>query len=229
MGRSEKSPTRSYRFVHHARYLDAWFEALGLTRDIILVVHDWGSALGFHRAFRYPKQIKAIAYMEAIALPRRWEDFGEAADIFRALRSPRGEQMVLEQNLFVEMVLPRGVLRKLSEAEMAAYRAPYLERDARLPTLTWPLQIPIEGEPADVTAIVEQYGAGLAESTIPKLLILGDPGAIITGRTRDFCRTWRNQRELTVAGRHFLQEDEPDQIGIALAEFVQSVRRAASG
>lgn len=229
MGRSGKSPTHSYRFVHHARYLDAWFEALGLTRDIILVLHDWGSALGFHPAFRYPKQIKAIAYMEAIALPRRWEDFGEAADIFRALRSPRGEQMVLEQNLFVEMVLPRGVLRKLSEAEMAAYQAPYLERDARLPTLTWPRQIPIEGEPADVTAIVEQYGAWLAESTMPKLLILGDPGAIITGRTRDFCRAWRNQRELTVAGRHFLQEDEPDQIGIALAEFVQSVSRAASG
>lgn len=223
MGRSGRSPTRSYRFADHVRYLDAWFEALGLTRDIILVVHDWGSALGFHRACRYPSQIKAVAYMEAIALPRRWEDFGTAGEVFRALRSPQGEHMVLEQNAFVETVLPRGVIRKLSDAEMAAYRAPFRERDARLPTLAWPREIPIEGEPADVTAIVEANGIWLAQSDIPKLLILGDPGAIITGRTRDFCRTWRNQREVTVRGRHFLQEDSPDQIGTALSEFVQSV------
>ena len=226
MGRSGKSPARSYRFVDHSRYLDAWFETLGLTRDVILVVHDWGSALGFHRAFRYPDQIKAIAYMEAIALPRRWDDFGEGAGVFRALRSPAGEEMVLEQNLFVERVLPTGVLRKLSEAEMAAYRAPYFQPESRLPTLVWPREIPIEGEPADVTAIVESYAAWLAESTIPKLLILGEPGAIITGRAREFCRTWRNQHEVTVAGRHFLQEDAPDQIGFALAEFVRSARGA---
>ena len=142
MGRSGKSPARSYRFVDHSRYLDAWFETLGLTRDVILVVHDWGSALGFHRAFRYPGQIKAIAYMEAIASPRRWDDFGEGAGVFRALRSPAGEEMVLEQNLFVERVLPTGVLRKLSEAEMAAYRAPYFQRESRLPTLAWAREIP---------------------------------------------------------------------------------------
>lgn len=224
MGRSGKSPTRSYRFVDHARYLDAWFEALGLTKNVTLVVHDWGSALGFHRAFRYPDQIKAIAYLEAIALPRRWEDFGEGGGIFRALRSPKGEHIVLDENVFVETVLPRGVIRKLSDEEMAAYRAPFLEREARLPTLTWPRQIPIEGEPADVTAIVKNYGTWLSQSAIPKLLILGDPGAIITGRTRDFCRTWPNQREVVVQGRHFLQEDSPDQIGRALAEFVKSVK-----
>ncbi len=229
MGRSGKSPAQSYRFVDHARYLDAWFDALGLTRNVTLVVHDWGSALGFHRAFRHPDQIKAIAYMEAIASPRRWEDFGEAGGIFRALRSPQGEHMVLDENFFVEMVLPRGVIRTLSDEEMAAYRAPYRERDARLPTLTWPRQIPIEGDPADVTAIVESYGAWLSQSALPKLLILGDPGAIITGRTRDFCRTWRNQREVTVRGRHFLQEDSPVQIGLALAEFVRSLGRAARG
>lgn len=222
MGRSGKSPTRSYRFVDHARYLDAWFEALGLTKNVTLVVHDWGSALGFHRAFRYPDQIKAIAYLEAIALPRRWEDFGEGGGIFRALRSPQGERLVLDENVFVETVLPRGVIRKLDDEEMAVYRAPFLERDARLPTLAWPRQIPIEGDPADVTAIVKNYGAWLAQSAIPKLLILGDPGAIITGRTRDFCRTWPNQREIIVRGRHFLQEDSPDQIGTALAEFVRS-------
>jgi len=216
MGRSGKSPARSYRFVDHSRYLDAWFEKLGLTRDVILVVHAWGSALGFHRAFRYPGQIKAIAYMEAIASPRRWDDFGEGAGVFRALRSPAGEEMVLEQNLFVERVLPSGVLRKLSEAEMAAYRAPYFQRESRLPTLAWAREIPIEGAPAEVAAIVE--------NTIPKLLILGEPGAIISGRTREFCRTWRNQHEVTVAGRHFLQEDAPDQIGIALTEFVRWAR-----
>src|SRR5215467_885932 len=223
MGRSGKSPTQSYRFLDQARYLDAWFEAMGLTQNVTLVVHDWGSALGFHRAFRYPHQIKAIAYMEAIALPRRWDDFGEAAAIFRALRSPLGERMIFDENFFVETVLPRGMIRKLSEEEMAAYRAPYREPAARLPTLIWPRQIPIEGEPADVTAVVESYGPWLAQSQIPKLLILGDPGAIITGRTRDFCRTWQNQTEVIVKGRHFLQEDSPDQIGVALRGFVASV------
>jgi len=229
MGRSGQSPARSYRFVDHARYLDAWFDALGLTKNVTLVVHDWGSALGFRRAARFPQQIKAIAYLEAIALPRRWEDFGEAARIFRALRSDQGERMIFDENFFVETVLRRSVIRSLSEEEMAVYRAPYLEREARLPTLVWPRQIPIEGEPADVTAIVEAYGARLSRSTIPKLLILGDPGAIVTGRTRDFCRTWANQREVTVKGRHFLQEDSPHEIGIALAEFVKSIRNSTAG
>lgn len=224
MGRSGKSPTQAYRFVDHARYLDAWFDTLGLTKNVTLVVHDWGSALGFHRAFRYPTHIKAIAYMEAIALPRRWKDFGEAEGIFRALRSEKGEQMTLDQNFFVETILPRSVLRKLSDEEMAAYRAPFLEREARLPTLVWPRQIPIEGEPADVTAIVESSGKWLSQSTLPKLLILGEPGVIMTGRTREFCQTWPNQREVTVRGRHFLQEDSPHQIGTALVEFVTSLR-----
>jgi len=224
MGRSGKSPAQAYRFVDHARYLDAWFETLGLTKNVTLVVHDWGSALGFHRAARYPEQIKAIAYMEAIALPRRWQDFGEAAGIFQALRSEKGEQMILDQNFFVETILPRSVLRKLSDEEMGAYRAPFLEREARLPTLIWPRQIPIEGEPADVTAIVESSGAFLSHSAIPKLLVIGEPGVIMTGRTREFCRTWPNQREVTVRGRHFLQEDSPDEIGTALAEFVTSLR-----
>jgi haloalkane dehalogenase len=224
MGQSGKSPTQAYRFVDHARYLDEWFDTLGLTSNVTLVVHDWGSALGFHRASRYPGQIKAIAYMEAIALPQRWEDFGETGGMFRALRSEKGEHMILDENFFVETILPRSVLRKLSVEEMAAYRAPFLERDARLPTLVWPRQIPIEGEPADVTAIVASYGKLLSQSPIAKLLIVGEPGAIMTGRTLEFCRTWPNQREVTVKGRHFLQEDSPDQIGEALAGFVTSVR-----
>jgi haloalkane dehalogenase len=154
MGQSGASPAGAYRFVDHARYLDAWFEALDLTRNVTLVAHDWGSALGFHRAYRFRGHIKGIAYMEAIVHEMRWSDFGEAAGLFQALRSPAGEAMVLDQNAFVEMVLPRGVIRTLSELEMAAYRAPYAEREARRPTLIWPREIPIEGEPADVTAHV---------------------------------------------------------------------------
>jgi haloalkane dehalogenase len=235
MGQSGKSPTSAYRFVDHVRYLDAWFEALNLTSNVTLVIHDWGSALGFHRATRYPEQIKAIAYLEAIAMPLRWEDFGEAGGILRGLRSEKGEQMILDENFvnfslslpfqpFVETILPRSIFRKLSDQEMAAYRAPFLAREARLPTLVWPRQFPIEGEPADVTAIVEGYGKAMSQSALPKLLIVGEPGAIIKGRTLEFCRTWPNQTEVTVKGLHFLQEDSPDEIGRALQEFVKSVR-----
>jgi haloalkane dehalogenase len=226
MGLSGRSPTYSYRFVDHARYLDAWFDAMGL-RNAILVVHDWGSVLGFYRASRYPQQFAAVAYMEAIVQPLRWQDFGEAGAIFRALRSNEGEHLVLDQNAFVEAVLPRAVIRTLSDEEMASYRAPYREREARLPTLVWPRQIPIDGEPADVAAIVMHNGKWLSESLLPKLFVAGDPGAIIaaTGPSRAFCRAWPNQQEVTVKGRHFLQEDSPDEIGMALRDFVTSVRR----
>ena len=226
MGRSGKSPMADYRFVDHARYLDAWFDVLDLKENVILVLHDWGSALGFYRAHRFPKQVQAIAYMEAIVMPRRWADLDEArARIFQSLRSEEGEYLVLDENFFVEHVLPRGVLRKLSDEEMSCYRAPYSTREARLPTLMWPRELPIGGAPADVTAIVERYGTWLSRTPIPKLLIVGDPGVIVTGRSLEFCRTWPNQQELTVKGSHFLQEDSPDEIGAALREFVKSVRR----
>lgn len=220
MGQSGKSPAQAYRFVDHARYLDCWFDALNLTNKVTLVVHDWGSALGFYRAMRFPEQIRSIAYMEAIALPRTWGDFGEAGALFRALRSDTGEQMVLDHNFFVESILPRSILRELSDEEMAAYRAPFLARDSRLPTLVWPREIPIEGQPADVTAIVEQYGAWMSTSPIPKLLIVGNPGAIVRGRTLEFCRSWPNQIEVNVNGMHFLQEDSPHEIGKALRSFI---------
>ncbi|MBZ5491572.1 MAG: haloalkane dehalogenase [Acidobacteriia bacterium] len=223
MGKSGKSPGKAYRFLDHAHYLDAWFEALNVTSNVTLVMHDWGSAVGFHRTARYPDQIKAIAYMEAIAMPRDWDDFREAAPLFRALRSEKGEQMVLDGNFFVETILPRGMFRKLTDEEMAAYRAPFREREDRLPTLVWPRQIPIQGEPADVHAIVESYGKAMSQSQIPKLFIAGDPGAIVRGRTLEFCRTWPNQREVTVKGVHFLQEDSPQEIGTALREFLQTL------
>ena len=228
MGRSGRSPTYSYRFVDHARYLDAWFDALGLT-NVILVVHDWGSALGFHRAHRHPEQIAGVAYMEAIVQPLAWKGFGEAGGIFRAFRSPEGERLILDENAFVERVLPSSIIRKLADEEMAAYRAPFASREARLPTLVWPRQIPIDGEPADVTALVEAYGAWLSQTPLPKLFIAGDPGAILSvgGSGRAACEGWPNQRQITVKGRHFLQEDSPHEIGRALRDFVISVRGGA--
>jgi haloalkane dehalogenase len=226
MGQSGKSPTQAYRFVDHARYLDAWFDALHLNRNIVLVLHDWGSALGFYRAFRHRDQVQAIVYMEAIVQPRRWEDFPNGRDaMFRALRSGQGEHMVLDENFFIEVVLPKSIIRKLSDEEMAVYRAPFRDRQARLPTLVWPRELPIEDVPADVAKVVENYGEWLAGSDIPKLFINGDPGAQIVGRIRDFCRGWPNQREVTVPGIHFIQEDSPDQIGAAIGEFVGSLRR----
>lgn len=227
MGQSGKSPRNAYRFVDHARYLDAWFEALGLTRNVTLVLHDWGSALGFYRAFRHPEQIKAIAYMEAILLPRRWTDWPNGRDaMFRAMRSADGERLVLDENFFIETVLPKSILRQLSEQEMNAYRAPFRERDARLPMLIWPRELPVEGEPADVVALVTQYGAWLSKSELPKLFIAAEPGSILVGRSLDFCRRFPNQREVKVRGIHFVQEDAPDEIGAALADFMAGVKKS---
>ena len=224
MGQSGKSPARNYRFVDHERYLDAWLDALGLTKNVIFVVHDWGSALGFHRTFRYPDQVQAIAYMEAILQSRRWEEFPPNSP-FHALRSDQGEHMVLDENFFVEVMLPSGILRTLSAEEMGIYRAPYRDRESRLPTLVWPREIPISGEPADVVAMVEQYGKWFAQSTLPKLFFIGEPGRIlVSGRGREFARSWPNQQVVTVKGIHYLQEDSPVEIGTALAAFVKGVR-----
>ena len=184
--------------------------------------HDWGGPIAFYRARRYPAEIKAIAYFEAIVLPRTWADYTNGRDRrFRQLRSPEGEHLVLDENAFVEVSLPGGIMRKLTDAEMEAYRAPYRDRERRLPTLVWPRELPIEGEPADVVELVEANAKWLAASTgLPKLFINGDPGTTISGRVRDFCRSLPNQREVTVKGLHHLQEDSPDEIGAALRDFV---------
>jgi len=222
MGWSGKSPAKTYRYADHSGYMDAWFEALQLTKNVTLVGHDWGAVIAFARARRFPDQVKAIAYFEAIILPRRWDDYTGGRDRqFRALRSPEGERLVLDENMFVEVVLPRGILRKLTDDEMAAYRVPYRDRERRLPTLVWPRELPIEGEPADVVAIVDQNARWLAASSgVPKLFINGDPGVSISGRIREFCRTLPNQSEVTVRGLHHLQEDSPKEIGEALRAFV---------
>lgn len=222
MGQSGASPSGAYHFWDHARYLDAWFEALNLTRDVTLVLHDWGSALGFYWARRHPQRVRAIAYMESVVLPRDWEDVPQdRAPLFREIRSPRGEHMILDENAFIEVLLPRQIIRQLSEAEMEAYRQPFREPAARLPMLIWPRDVPIGGEPADIVAMVEEYGSWLAKSEMAKLLIAAEPGSLLTGRGLAFCRTWRNQEEVTVPGIHFVQEDSPNEIGMALAHFVR--------
>jgi haloalkane dehalogenase len=223
MGDSGKSPSGTYRFVDHARYLDAWFEALGLSRNVVLVVHDWGSALGFHWARRHPERMKGVAYMEAIVRPVTWQEWPEAArKVFQGMRSPGGEEMVLQKNVFVERILPASVIRGLTAEEMERYRTPYREvGESRRPTLTWPREIPVDGEPADVVRIVQEYADWLSKNPIPKLFINAEPGSILVGAQRDFCRRWPNQQEVTVRGSHFVQEDSPDEIGRALAAFVR--------
>jgi haloalkane dehalogenase len=222
MGDSGRAPGGSYRFVDHARYLDAWFEAVVPAGRVTLVVHDWGSALGFHWAHRHPERVRGLVYMEALVRPVTWQEWPEPArKIFQAMRSPAGEEMVLQKNVFVERILPASVLRGLGEAEMVVYRRPYLEPgESRRPTLTWPRQIPIDGEPADVVAIVDRYARWLAASDVPKLFVNAEPGVILTGAQREFCRRWPSQEEITVRGSHFLQEDSPREIGEAVARFV---------
>ena len=231
MGDSGKLPepsASSYTFVEHRRYLDGLLDELGIDHAVTLVVHDWGSALGFDWANRHRDAVAGIVYMEAIVRPLRWEEWPpRARSIFEGLRSSAGEEMVLEKNLFVEAVLPASVIRSMTAEEMAEYRRPFAEPgESRRPTLTWPRQIPIDGEPGDVHEIVASYADWLATSDVPKLLVVADPGAILVGGQLEFCRRWPNQREVTVAGNHFLQEDSPDEIGMAIATWIRD--RAAA-
>lgn len=224
MGDSGGSRDGSYRFVDHARYLDAWFEALD-PKDVTLVVHDWGSGLGFHWASRNPDRIRGIVYMEAIVRAMTWDEWPESArGIFEAMRSEAGEELVLEKNVFVERILPSSVIRDLTEEEMEVYRHPFREPgETRRPTLTWPRELPIDDEPEDVVEIVENYSRWMSETDIPKLFINAEPGVILTGEMREFCRTWSMQEEVTVEGLHFIQEDSPREIGEAIADFVARI------
>ena len=221
MGASGPAPDGAYRLADHVRYLDAWFESVLASVPVTLVLHDWGAALGFHWARRNPKRVRGIAYMEAIVQPRLWSDFPAGRDtMFRAMRSPDGESLVLDRNFFVETVLPKSVLRILDEREMEAYRAPFRTRESRVPTLVFPRELPIDGTPEDVAATVEEYGRWLATSDVPKLLVSAQPGSILVGRALEFARTWPNQREVAVRGIHYVQEDSAAEIGAAVREFV---------
>lgn len=221
MGESDATPDGSYRFFDHSKYLDAWFDAVVPDGRLVLVVHDWGSALGFHWARRHPERVAGLVYMEAIVRPVTWDEWPEAArQVFQGFRSEAGESMVLERNIFVERVLPGSTINGISDVAMEVYRRRYAEPgESRRPTLSWPREIPIEGEPPDVVAIVEEYAEWLSQSTTPKLFVNAEPGAILTGPQREFCRTFPNQSEVTVPGIHFIQEDSPHEIGAAIAEW----------
>jgi haloalkane dehalogenase len=229
MGQSEKSLRYAYKYLDHAAYLDSWFESLELKKNVILVVHDWGAALGFYRACRFPEQIAGIVYMESMVWPRKWTDLPPGREpMFRKLRGPEGEKIVLEENFFVEkMLFDFGVIRRLTEAEKAFYRAPYAEPGvSRLPTLLWPREIVFDGDPSENYPAVKKYSDWLAKSeNVPKLFINADEGHGCVGAARDFCRTWPNQKEITVHAKHYVPEDCPHEVGEAVAEFVKSVRR----
>jgi len=212
-----------YRFVEHRRYLDAFLEALDAKEGVVLVIHDWGSALGFDWARRHPERVAGIVYMEAMIREPRSEFLPRARQFFRGLRSPQGEEQILKGNIFIENVLPQNVKRGLTEEEMAHYRAPYLEPgEDRRPTLTWPREKPLDGEPADTHEILAVIGAWLPSTEeLPKLWIDVSEGVLIAGEARDFAAGLPNQESVRVAGRHFAQEDSPDEIGRAIAEWLR--------
>ncbi|GIS85552.1 MAG: haloalkane dehalogenase 3 [Woeseia sp.] len=228
MGDSDKldnPDTNSYRFEEHFYYVEKAIKALTNNEKITLVVHDWGSALGFHWSYKHPELIKGIAYMEAIVKEMTWDDWDKnAKSIFQGFRSDAGEDLVLEKNYFVEKVLPGSIIRTLDADEMNEYRRPFLSSgEDRRPTLSWPREIPIEGEPGNVCQIVNEYAQWMKTNNIPKLFINAEPGAITTGKIRDFCRSWKNQTEVTVKGIHFIQEDSPDEIGKALSKWYKEL------
>jgi haloalkane dehalogenase len=223
MGNSGPAPNGSYRFVDHRRYLDAWFDALGLTRNVILIVHDWGSALGFDWARRHPDRVKAIVYMEGIVRPfRSWDEWPDVTRaFFQAQRTDKGEDLILQKNLFIEYLLP---LRHIPEDAMEVYRRHFRNPGpSRMPMLTWTRELPIAGEPADVVAIVEAYAKWLSASRIPKLFIDAEPAGFLIGAQREFCRAWPNQQTALVKGSHFIQEEAPEEVGEAAARFVSRV------
>jgi haloalkane dehalogenase len=225
IGMGESGPSSSYRFVDHRRYVEQFLGEL--TSEVILVGHDWGGVLATDWARRHPDAVKGIAYLETLVAPVTWDSpNAPAPELFRRLRSPEGERLVLEENVFIEVVLPSGTMRKLSDDELAAYRAPYVEPgESRRPMLTWAREIPIDGTPADVHDIVAANAAWMAQSRVPKLFINGDPGALLTGPLRELCRRWPNQREVTVPGLHFLPEDSAAAIAAALLDWIPTCWR----
>ena len=227
-GDSEKLPTSEgpgrYTLEVAYSYVDGLLETIGANENVTLVIHDWGSGIGFLWAMRHSAAVRGVAYMEGIVRPVGWADWPESGvGIFKGFRSEKGEDLILNRNMFIEGILPGSVIRKLSEAEMDAYRAPHLDSDDRQPLLNWPRQIPIEGEPENVVDLVNEYGAFMAGSDIPKLFINADPGSILIGAQREYCRSWPNQQEVTVKGLHFIQEDSPVEIGQAVANWLQAI------
>jgi haloalkane dehalogenase len=223
MGNSGPAPNGSYRFVDHQRYLDAWFDAMAITDNVILVVHDWGSALGFHWAHRHPERVKAIVYMEGIVRPfYSWDEWPQATRVFfQRQRTAEGEDLILEKNLFIEYLLP---LRNISTEAIEVYRRHYRNPGlSRMPMLAWTRELPIEGSPTDMTEIVDAYARWFQTSNIPKLFIDADPAGFLIGAQREFCRAWPNQQIVQVKGAHFVQEESPKEVGEAIARFIAKV------
>lgn len=231
MGGSDKlspsGPDR-YGYAEQRDYLFSLWDSLDLGDNVILVLHDWGSVVGFDWACQHRERVQGVAFMEGIVAQPRWTDFpDDVVSMFQGFRSPAGEHMVLEQNLWIEGVLPALIQRQLGAEEMDHYRRPFAgPGEDRRPTLSWPRQLPVEGDPADVAAIVDEYGAWLAGSDVPKLFVNAEPGEIINHRVREIIRTWPSLTETTVSGRHFIQEDSPDEIGRAVAQFARGLRSA---
>jgi haloalkane dehalogenase len=225
MGDSDKLKdfgNNTYSYQVQKKYFDACLEALDITDDVTLVIHDWGSALGFNWAQDHPSKVKAICYMEGIVRPLKWEEWSkDATRIFQGFRSDAGEEMILKKNLFIEAVLPGSIIRDLSEDEMNEYRKPFQSESDRQPTLDWPRHIPLDNEPKEMAEVVQVYADWMAQNEIPKLFINAEPGAILIGPQREFCRTWKNQTEVTVKGTHFIQEDSPHEIGSAIKEWLE--------
>ena len=228
MGDSEKlknSGPEKYLYEEHREYLFKAWEKLGIDKQVTLVLHDWGSALGFDWASEHPDALKGIVYMEALVRPVTWDEWPDSAtNIFKAFRSASGEELILNKNLFIEGVLPNSIIRKLSIKEMDAYREPFLNSgEDRRPTLSWPREIPINNSPDNVIKIVNKYSKWLENSNIPKLFINAEPGSILVGSQREYCRTWKNQMEVTVPGKHFLQEDSPHAIVNSISEWLKAL------
>jgi len=213
------NPTSSFLWRDVMPPLAAQFAALIGDQRVTLVLHDWGSASGFHSARLHPQQVRGIAYMAGIVMPLPgWDDRPQKArGVFQGFRSPKGQDLVLKRNLFIEGVLPRSILRKPSDEEMAVHRAPFTRQEDGQPMLNWPRQIPTVGEPPSVVALVQQCADWLSASNVTKLFVNAEPGSILVGAQREFCRSWPNQQETTVPGLHFIQEDSGMAIGQAVA------------
>ena len=230
MGESDKLDNPgpdSYGFEEHFEYLENAINQVVSGDKITLVLHDWGSALGFHWAFKNQDRMKGIAYMEGIVKELKWEEWNEQSrGLFQAMRSDAGEELILKKNIFIEKILTGSIMRDLSDEELDRYREPFNKPgEDRRSMLSWPRQIPIDGEPENVCKIVSEYSDWMSKNNMPKLFINAEPGAIIQGPVRDFCRTWNNQSEITVEGIHFIQEDSPNEIGNGIQKWYEKINK----